>query len=63
MNCQDIKDNAPDGATHYFGSMGYISYWKLDGGFKRWCEHFNIWVDRGNPMFSRIVTMDKLKPL
>lgn len=44
MNIDEIKRNAPDGATHYDIDDGEVFYWKISGnGFLFWNDWFKKW--------------------
>ena len=57
MTEQEIRDNAPDGATHYrYGRSGSPIYYKSNGTFiMMWCH--DRWINTGRCDF------DNLKPL
>ena len=63
MNIDEIKRNAPDGATHYMLSMLYlgdgdtITYFKYDGG--RYFEYFSHYFAR----YETGVCHSLIKPL
>lgn len=63
MTIEEIKRNAPVGATHYFNKLDYIAYYKFDDKFSFWSKFFNVWVDFKRLLFSKGVTIDDLKPL
>lgn len=54
MTLQQIKDNKPDGATHYIDTHGFC-YCKHDNGwmaleFGEWIYCNDYWVDKIKPI-------------
>lgn len=55
MNIEEIKKNAPDGATHYMDDEKGFDYIQIEDDFfvAIWCSRFECWLPIGYVELSK----------